>query len=70
MCSNLRYNNFEIICSAIALDKVYLACAEMVKAKPTGNYSVFITYSNTIYFSRIWFDKRGYLITQWIFFLK
>ena len=44
-------------------------CAEIVKDKPTGNYSGFIRYSNTINFSGIWLDKIFYLVTQW-FFLK
>ena len=47
-----------------------MVCAEIVKAKPTGNYSGFITYSNTIYFSDTWLDKTGYLITKWDFFVK
>ena len=50
--------------SDIALDKVDLVCAETVKAKPTVNDSGVITYSNTIYFSGIWLDNSGYLITQ------
>ena len=36
-----------------------------VKAKPTINYSYFITYSNTINSSGLWLDKSGYPITQW-----
>ena len=51
--------------SVIALYKVYLACSETDKSKPTGNGSGFITYSSMIYFSGIWLDKSGYLITQW-----
>ena len=43
-CPDLRYNNFEVICSVITLNKINLECAETVKAKPTGNDSGFITY--------------------------
>ena len=64
-CTYILYNNFDILCSSIALDKVDLVCIETDKAKPTENDSGFITYSNTVYFSAIWLDKNGYLITQW-----
>ena len=37
MCKYLQYNSFEVIYSAIELDKVYLVCTEIVKSKPTGN---------------------------------
>ena len=49
-CTDLQDNNFEVMNSEIALDKVYLECAEKFKAKTNGNDSGFITYSNTIYF--------------------
>ena len=49
-CQGLRDNNFEVLRSEITLDKVDLECAYTVKYKPTGNNSVFINYSNTIYF--------------------
>ena len=35
MCADLRDNNFGVICSEIALDKVDLECAETFKDKPT-----------------------------------
>ena len=50
-CPDLIYNNFEVLRSAISLDKVEFECAETVKAKPTRNDSGFITYSNTINFA-------------------
>ena len=58
------------MCSAIALDKVDLVCAETVEAKPTGNDSGFITYSNKIYVYGVWLDNSGYLITKWNVFAK
>ena len=64
-CPDIQDNNFEIMCSTISLNKVDLACSKTVKAKPTGNYSGFITYSNTVYVAGIWLDNCGYLITQW-----
>ena len=57
-------NNFEVLRSEIALDKVDLVCEETVKVKPTRNNSGFITYPNTIYVDVIWLDKCSYLITQ------
>ena len=63
-CTDIWYNNFEVICSDISLDKVDLVFTETVKSKSTGNYSGFITYSNTIYFSGLWLDKCDYLIIQ------
>ena len=45
-------------------------CEETVKDKPTGNDSVFITYSNKIHFFCIWLDNSDYLITQKNFFYK
>ena len=51
--------------SEIKLDKVDLVWAETFKAKPTGNDSVFITYTNTIYFVVIRLNKSGYIINQW-----
>ena len=62
---DLRYNNFEVLCSVIALDKINLDCAENVKSKATGNYSSFITYSNTINFVGEWLDNRDFILTQW-----
>ena len=50
---DLRDNNFDVMHSEIALDNVYLVCAETFKYKPTGNYSGFITYSNTLFFAGI-----------------
>ena len=47
------------------MDKVNPECAETVKAKPTGNNSGFITYSNTINVATKWLDRSGYLIIQW-----
>ena len=44
---------------------VDLECAETVKAKPTGNYTCFINYSNKINFSGKWLYKSDYIITQW-----
>ena len=57
-------NKIEVLCSAIALDKVDLDCAETVKDKTTINDSGFITYSNTTNFSGKWLNDIGYLITQ------
>ena len=59
---NILDKNFEVVHVAILLDKVDFLCAETVKEKPTVNYSGFITYSNTIYFSGLWLDNYGYLI--------
>ena len=50
-CLDLRDKNFEVLHSSIALYKVDLEYTETVKAKPTGNDSVFIAYSNTINFA-------------------
>ena len=55
--------------STIALDKIDLDCAETVKAKPIGNGSVFITYSNTINVDSEYLDNIGYLINK-LFFCK
>ena len=41
---DLQENNFQVLHSEIALDKVDLGCAATVKDKPTGNDSDFITY--------------------------
>ena len=56
-------NIFEVLCSAIALYKLDLVCAETFKYKPTINDSGFITYSSTIY---LWYilDNSGYIINQ------
>ena len=43
-CPDLQDNNFEVMCTSIALDNIDLECAETIKAKSTGNDSVFITY--------------------------
>ena len=50
MCPNLQDTNFQVLILEIALDKIYLDCAEKVKAKPTRNDKVFIIYSHTINF--------------------
>ena len=65
ICTDLQDNNFEVLRSTITLDKTDLDCAENVKAKSIGNYSGFITYSNTIRFSSKLLDNSGYLINQW-----
>ena len=44
-CPDLQENNFDLLCSSIALDKVNLECSETVKDKSTKNDSGFITYS-------------------------
>ena len=49
-CPDIQDNNFEVLISAIALEKFNLECEENVKAKTTANYSFFIAYSNTINF--------------------
>ena len=64
-CTYIRYNNFEVLCAAIKMYEVDLECAETVKARPTGNDSCFITYSNTLYFSGILLHNIDYLIIQW-----
>ena len=64
-CPDLRDNNFEVLCSAITLDKVDLQFAATVKAKPSRNDSGFITYSNTTNVAIKWLDNSGYLVTQW-----
>ena len=46
------------------MDKVDIECVGTVKAKPTGNDSGFITYSNRINFDSKWLDNSGYLITR------
>ena len=63
-CLDIRDKNFEYLRSAIALDKIDLECAENVKAKPTGNDSGFIAYSNTINVAIKSLYKSVYLITQ------
>ena len=68
-CPYLQGNNFDIIHSAIPLEKVDLVCAETVKSKSTGNDSCFIMYLNIIYFYVIQLDNSCYLITQWKFFI-
>ena len=69
-CPDPQDNNFEVLCSAILLDEIYIDCEETVTDKPTGNGLGFITYSNTINVSGKLLDNSGYLITQWIFFAK
>ena len=59
----IRDNTFGVLRSEIPSYEVDLECAGTVNAKPTGNDSGFITYSNTANFSSKWLDKRGYLIT-------
>ena len=39
----LQDKKFEVLCSAVLLDKVDLECSETVKAKPTENDSGYIT---------------------------
>ena len=36
-CPDLRDNNFEVLRSEIALDKVNFECTGTIKSKPTGN---------------------------------
>ena len=43
-CLDLQDNNFEVLCSEIALDKVDIECEGTVKTKTTVNDSGFITY--------------------------
>ena len=64
---DIQDNKFDILRSAIVLDKVDQVCEETVRAKPTGNDSGFITYSKNIYISGIWLYNSGYIITQQIF---
>ena len=63
-CTDLQEKNFKVLCSAITLDKTDLDCAKNVKAKPTGNSSGFITYSNTTNVSVKRLNNSGYLINQ------
>ena len=63
-CPDLQDNNFEVIHLEITFNKVCLDCAGTVKAKHTGTYSVFITYSNTINLASKWLYNRVYIITQ------
>ena len=49
-CTVHQDNNSGVLRSAMALNKVGLECAKLFKAKPTGDYSGFITYSNTTNF--------------------
>ena len=51
--------------SAITLDKVDLLCADIVKAKPTGNDHGLIRYLDTVYLYGFCLDNCVYLITQW-----
>ena len=44
--------------------KVEFVCAQKDRAKPTSNYSGFITYSNTIGFSGSWLDNCSCLINE------
>ena len=69
-CPYLQDRTFKVLYSEIALDKVDLECAETVQTKPTGNYSGFISYSNTINFSSKWLNNSGYLITRWKIIVK
>ena len=39
-CPDLRYNNFDILSSSIALDKLDLVCSERVKAKLNSGYII------------------------------
>ena len=68
-CPDLWDNNFEVLRSEIALDKVDLGCTETGNSKPTRNDSGFITYQKH-YFSGIWLDNSGYLIPQCQKFMK
>ena len=63
-CLDILYNKLEVICSDIALDKLDLVCEETVKDKSNIDYSDFINYSNTIYFTGLWLDNCDYFITQ------
>ena len=63
--TDLLDKKFDVLLSDIALDQLYLVCEKTVKAKPTINDSVLITYSNTIYFVGIWLDNSCYIITEW-----
>ena len=42
-CPDLQGNKFEVLISLITFHKTDLECAEIVKSKPTRNYSRFIT---------------------------
>ena len=64
-CPDLLYNKCEVVPSAIALYKVDLDFAATVKAKPTGNDSGFITYSNKINVTSKLLNNSVCLITQW-----
>ena len=54
----------------MALNKVDLVYVETVKSKSTGNDTVFIIYSNIIYFSVLFFNDCSYLINQWQIILR
>ena len=58
------YNNFEVLCSEISLDKVIPECAGTVKAKRTGKYSGFYYLLKHNQFSSKSLDKSDYQITQ------
>ena len=62
-CPDLWDNNFEVLRSSIALDKVDIECANIVKPEPTRNDSGFINYSDTIHFYGIWLNNIVCLIT-------
>ena len=70
MCIYLQDKNFEVICSAIALDIVDMVCVETVKDKPTRKIQVLLSTQTKYIFYVIWLDKSGYLITQWQNFVK
>ena len=67
-CPYLRDKNFEVLRLVIALDKNDLECAETYKAKPNGNDSGFITYSDRINISAEWLYNSGYIMTKGILF--
>ena len=43
-CPDILYDNFMVLNSLIALDKLDLVCEKLLKNKPTSNDSGFITY--------------------------
>lgn len=69
-CPDIRNKFFEILSSAIALDKVDMECAETVISKTTGYDSGFIHHPNKIYYDTIWLDNIGYIMNQWRYLVK
>ena len=61
-CTYLQDENFEVMHTALSLDKLDLACAKILREKPTGNDSGFITYSKK---SCLLLSNCSHLLRRW-----